>query len=100
MKGLRWEKAGWKRLVGFVKLKESLVCLGSVRILERAMVVAAMADLMYPLLFAASSNATASADFTFFWYNLSLTAVIGAQTQGGLVLELITRGGTTREDSD
>lgn len=39
------------------------MCLGSMEILERAMVVAAMADLMYPLLVAASSNAAAS-DFS------------------------------------
>jgi hypothetical protein len=40
------------------------VCFGRVRILARAIVVAAMADLMYPLLLTASSNAFAAADLT------------------------------------
>lgn len=98
MKGLRWEIAGWKK-VGVVQLKESLVCLGSMRILERAMVVAAMAALMYPLLFAASSNATAAADFTPFF---GATSHRGHRRTdaGQTIFALMPRGGTTREDSD
>lgn len=56
MKG-RWKEI---RLNGMGVAKESRVCLGSMEILERAIVVATMAGLMYPLLVAASSNAAAS----------------------------------------
>jgi hypothetical protein len=53
-----------------------------VRILARAIVVAAMADLMYPLLLTASSNAFAAADLTLFGPARASHRGHGAQTQG------------------
>jgi len=61
-------RSGWK---GLSVVKDGLDCFGSNReILERAMVVAAMAGFMYPL-YEASSNAAAAADFIFFWCSFS-----------------------------